>query len=230
MRSLRFSILFAVFLLLAPALMLPAAADHEWDHRYSIKGTVTDSAGNTARFVDAAIDCSSGASDPEVCGHNEGRSASTGLSGEFELDLHIHVGNDGMLIVLDIDGQKFNHTLDLELDGDDQAKHDARFADVTIELDHEVDNTALYAAIAGGLLAIVLAIGFFVKWRRQKQEGISSKHHSSFSSASKTVTSDLVGCPRCDAKLKHSNLKSHLMKKHYLKAEEAAALIGDEEE
>ena len=221
--------MFAVFLLLAPALMLTAAADHEWDHRYSIKGTVTDSAGNTARFVDAAIDCSSGASDPDVCGHNKGRSASTGLSGEFELNLHIHVGNDGMLIVLDIDGQKFNHTLNLG--GEDvQAKHDARFATLSYELDHEVDNTALYATVIASIIAIVLIIGFFVKRRRQKQDGISSKHHASFSSASKTVASDLVGCPRCDARLKHSNLKSHLMKKHYLKAEQAVALIVDEEE
>ena len=229
MRSLRFSILFAVFLLLAPALMLPAAADHEWDHRYSIKGTVTDSAGNTARFVDAAIDCSSGASDSEVCDHNKGRSASTGLSGEFELDLHIHAGNDGLLIVLDIDGQKFNHTVDLEGE-DDQAKKDARFADLTFKLDHEVDNTALYATVIASIIAIALLIGYFVKRRRQKKEGISSKHHASFSSASKTVASDLVGCPRCDARLKHSNLQSHLMKKHYLKADEAKALIGDEEE
>ena len=229
MRSLRFSILFAVFLLLAPALMLTAAADHEWDHRYAIQGKVTDSAGDTARFVDAAIDCSSGASDPEVCDHNEGRSASTGLSGEFELDLHIHAGNDGLLIVLDIDGQKFNHTIDLKGE-DGQPTEEDRFADLTFELDHVVDNTALYGAIVGGFLAIVLAIGFFVKRRRRKQEGISSKHHASFSSASKTVASDLVGCPRCDARLKHSNLKSHLMKKHYLKAEQAAALIGDEEE
>jgi hypothetical protein len=229
MRSLRFSILFAVFLLLAPALMLTAAADHEWDHRYAIQGTVTDSAGNTARFVDAAIDCSSGASDPEVCEHNEGRSASTGLSGEFELDLHIHAGNDGLLIVLDIDGEKFNHTIDLRGE-DDQAKKDARFADLTFELDHEVDNTALYATVIASIIAIALLIGFFVKRRRRKHEGISSKHHASFSSASKTVASDLVGCPRCDARLKHSNLKSHLMKKHYLKAEQAVALIGDEEE
>ena len=164
-----------------------------------------------------------------MCDHNKGRSASTGLSGEFELDLHIHAGNDGLLIVLDIDGQKFNHTVDLEGE-DDQAKKDARFADLTFKLDHEVDNTALYATVVASIIAIALLIGFFVKRRRQKQEGISSKHHASFSSASKTVASDLVGCPRCDARLKHSNLKSHLMKKHYLKAEEAAALIGDEEE
>jgi hypothetical protein len=227
MRSLRFSILLAAFLLFAPALMLPAAADHEWDHRYAIKGTVTDSAGDTARFVDAAIDCSSGASDPEVCKHNKGRSASTGLSGEFELNLHIH--DDGLLIVLDIDGQKFNHTIDLKGE-DGQATEEDRFADLTFELDHEVDNTALYATVIASIIAIALIIGFFVKRRRQKQEGISSKHHASFSSASKTEASDLVGCPRCDARLKHSNLKSHLMKKHYLKAEQAAALIGDEEE
>jgi len=204
--------------------MTSVTADHEWDHRLKITGKVVDANGDPARFVTAEIDCETNATDTSICGHNQGRSASTGMSGTFELDLHIHAANEGLPIVLDIDGQKFEMSVNLAGD-DGEADESDRFLEIDYTLDHEVDNMMLFASVAGAILFILLLILFFVKRRGRAKDAFSSTTHKSLSLGGKAGSEDLIGCPRCDARLKPTNLKNHLMKKHYLKADEADSLL-----
>jgi hypothetical protein len=141
MRRPQVAILFVALFMLAPGLVVPTEAEHEWDHGYSITGNVVDSVGNPAQNVTAMVDCSQGATDEEICGHNQGRNASTDEAGQFELRLHIHIGNDNQEIVLDIDGQEFNLTIDLK-GSDGVATEKDRFIEVEFVLDHEVPYSA----------------------------------------------------------------------------------------
>ncbi len=49
-------------------------AEHEWDHRYVINGEVTELSGDSASGVKVEVDCSEGATDPDLCGHNSDES------------------------------------------------------------------------------------------------------------------------------------------------------------
>jgi hypothetical protein len=97
--------------------VMPAQAEHEWDHRYVIEGKVLSPDGGVMRWMTVEIDCSEDATDSSLCGNNIERADSTGFSGNYELILHIHSGDHGMKIVLDVDGQKFEHIIDLRDDG-----------------------------------------------------------------------------------------------------------------
>lgn len=219
---------FSVLLLFVSGLMTPVQAEHTWDHRYTIYGKVTDLSGGAARFVTATVDCSEGATDASLCEHNIGRSSSTGLYGSFELELHVDPGTEVVRVVLIIDGQKFNHTIDIA-GPDGEPTPEERKVSVTFELDHEKSNVVLYAIIIGVIITVVAIVRFIVVRGRNITLNTSSVSYTSISSAGKTSTTELVGCPRCDARLKRSNLQKHLMKKHYLKSEEASALIGGDD-
>lgn len=155
----------AFVILVVSAFSSPVGADHEWDHRFVINGEVSELSGDSAGGVKADLDCSSGATDASICGHNEDRGEKTDGSGKFSLQLHIHSGDHGKLVVLLIDGQQFNHTLDLNGPDGNPTVAD-REVTLEFELDHDVSKSEKYVIIFLFLATIVApSIYFFKKYR-----------------------------------------------------------------
>ena len=114
-----------------------ATAEHEWDHRYTLTGIVTDANGEIATDTPVFLDCSPENADQQICGHNEGRNSTTDNNGSYLLILHIHITDHGAVIYLLVDNKTFPHVLDLEGD-DGQAEEGDRMATMDIALTQEV--------------------------------------------------------------------------------------------
>jgi len=209
-------------------------AEHEWDHRYTINGEVFHGNGSQASDVEVKIDCSVGKSEPSLCEENIGRSENTSVSGKFQLALHVHSSDHGLRLVLDIDGESFNHTINLNGDDGQQTEEDRTVEveftldDEVFTLDEEVSKTGTYIIVA--LVVMTIAVPFLNVIRNPK----SSTNQSLGSSSLKKKASpsvEMARCPKCDVKVKGSNLESHLMKVHHQsesKAKELAESVKDE--
>ena len=235
-----------VYLIAAMAILVvwvfsnSAVAEHTWEHRYVIKGEVFQLSGDSASGVKVEVDCSEGATDPILC-DNAGESVKTGLSGKFTLQLHVDADRDGKLLVLVIDGQQFNHTLDLT-GSDGVAGEEDREVELEFALDHDISKTESYVIGFIFLATILLPTIYFVMKYRSK----SSNDSTTVSKARKGVRGSgggksgdeggrLVGmttCPMCEVSVKKMNLTGHLMKVHTMsegRAEEVSAEVLDSE-
>jgi hypothetical protein len=234
----RTHLILALAILLVGVLSSSAMAEHEWDHRYVINGEVTELSGDSASGVKVEVDCSEGATDPDLCGHNSEESEKTGLSGKFTLELHVHAGQDGKFLVLLIDGQQFNHTLDLT-GPDGEPTEEDREVELEFSLDHDVSRTQTYV-IALLFLATILApcLYFVMKFRsKSKDSPPPSKRKKGVrgsgggkSGGDGGKLGGMTSCPRCDVAVKKSNLAGHLTKVHTVsksKAEEIASEVLD---
>ncbi len=204
-------LLLTVLISLALCLALPAAnAEHEWDHRYTLTGIVTDANGEIATETPVFLDCSTENANQNICGHNEGRNSTTDNSGSYLLILHIHPSDHGEVIYLLVENKTFRHTLDLEGDNG-QAEEGDRTATMDIDLSapseqKSMSNETILIGVSLGLvfiLAIMMAINF------RKSDTATTKSNS-FQNRT-----DLLSCPKCDTKLKDINLVGHLMKRHF---------------
>jgi hypothetical protein len=209
------------------------SAEHEWDHRYTINGEVFHGNGSQASDVEVKIDCSEGKSEPSLCEENIGRTENTSMSGKFQLALHVHSSDHGLRLVLDIDGESFNHTINLNGDDGQQTEED-RTVDVeftlddeVFTLDDEVSKSEMYLIIA--LVAMTITVLFLYVIRNRKSSTNQPQGSSLKKKASTPV--EMARCPKCDVKVKVSNLESHLMKVHHQsesKAKELAESVKDE--
>jgi len=215
-------IIVALFLLSSTPLV---KAEHEWDHRYTISGKVLDLDGDTARGVMVEIDCSPGKTDESLCGLNTERGSSTGLSGIYELVLHFHSSDHGKTLILSAEGDEFNHTIDLE-GGDGKMAEEDRYVTMDIRLSTDVPVWSYFMPFIVMLILIIFTILFIMK---KKEMGFFAPK----ATATKVVErTDLVNCPKCDAKLRSDNMVRHLTSKHWMKEDEAKSLVdlSDEEE
>jgi hypothetical protein len=203
-------------------------AEHDWDHTYTINGEVSQGDGSSANDVEVKIDCSEGKSEPSLCEENIGRSERTSMSGKFQLALHVHSSDHGLRLGLDIDGQSFNHTINLNGDDGQQTEED-RTVDAEFTLDHDVSKTGMYIIIA--LAVMTITVPFLYVIRNSKSS--TNQNQASKSSVKKKASTsvEMARCPKCDVKVKVSNLESHLMKVHHQSqsnAKELVELVKDE--
>ncbi|MDA0648822.1 MAG: hypothetical protein O3B00_04290 [archaeon] len=89
-------LLLTVLISLALCLTLPvSSAEHEWDHRYTLTGIVTDANSEIATDTPVFLDCSPENTNQQICGHNEGRNSTTDNNGSYLLIPHIHITDHG---------------------------------------------------------------------------------------------------------------------------------------
>jgi len=200
-------------------------AEHEWDHRYTISGKVLDLDGDTIRGVKVEIDCSPGKSDESLCSLNKERGSSTGLGGIYELVLHFHSSDHGKTLILTVEGEEFNHTIDLE-GSDGEMTEEDRYVTMDLRLSGEVSVWSYFMPFIVMAILIISTILFIMK---KKERWIFSPKAVQTGAVERT---DLVDCPKCDAKLRSDNMVRHLTSKHWMKEGEAKSLVGlsDEEE
>jgi hypothetical protein len=210
-------LLLTVLISLALCLASPVAtAEHEWDHRYTLTGIVTDANGEIATDTPVFLDCSPENANQEICVHNEGRNSTTDNTGSYLLILHIHITDHGSEIYLLVENKTFRHVLDLKGD-DGQAEEGDRTATMNIDLSapseqKSMSNETILIGVSLGLvfiLAIMMAINF------RKSDTATTKSNS-FQNRT-----DLLSCPKCDTKLKDINLIGHLMKRHFYSQSDA---------
>ena len=191
--------------------VMPAQAEHEWEHRYVIEGKVLSPDGEVIRWMTVEIDCSEEATDSSLCGNNEERDDRTGFSGNYELILHIHSGDHGKKILIDVGGEKFEHFLDLQGE-DGQASEEDRYVidDLQLESDpgfwHTLTASLLLVALIVGSIA-----GLVVKMRGPKSSTESR------STKSRSSSGDFIDCPHCSARLRSRNAAAHMLKVHRVK-------------
>jgi hypothetical protein len=215
-------VLIALFLLSSTT---SVQAEHEWDHRYTISGKVLDLEGDTVRGVKVEIDCSPGKTDDSLCSLNTERGSSTGLGGIYELVLHFHSSDHGKTLILTVEGEEFNHTIDLE-GGDGEMAEEDRYVTLDLRLGSDVPVWSYFTPFIVMAILIIFTILFIMK---KKERWIFSPKAVQTGAVERT---DLVDCPKCDAKLRSDNMVRHLTSKHWMKENEAKALVGlsDEEE
>ena len=210
-------LLLTVLISLALCLTLPvSSAEHEWDHRYTLTGIVTDTNGEIATDTPVFLDCSPENANQEICGHNEGRNSTTDNNGSYLLILHIHSTDHGEVIYLLVENKTFPHVLDLEGD-DGQAEEGDRMATMDIVLPQEVQlSFLLQTLLIGGALVLVLILATMMAIYFMKSDTRSTKNKNL------QQRTDLLSCPKCDTKLKDTNLKDHLKKRHFYSQSDAA--------
>lgn len=215
-------VLIALFLL---SFTTSVQAEHEWDHRYTISGKVLDLGGDTVRGVKVEIDCSPGKTDESLCDLNAERGSSTGLSGIYELVLHFHSSDHGKTLILTVEGEEFNHTVDLEGDDEEMAEED-RYVTMDLRLNGDVPVWSYFMPFIVMTTLIIFTILFIMK---KKEIWIFAPKAVLTGAVERTA---LVDCPKCDAKLRSDNMVRHLTSKHWMKEEDAKSLVGlsDEEE
>ncbi|HIB24604.1 MAG TPA: hypothetical protein EYM81_05640 [Candidatus Poseidoniales archaeon] len=221
-------VIVSITLLLFSGLSMNVNAEHEWDHTYTINGEVFQGDGSTASDVEVKIDCSVGKSEPSLCEENIGRSERTSMSGKFQLALHVHSTDHGLRLVLDIDGQSFNHTINLNGDDGQQTEED-RTVDAEFTLDHDVSKMGMYIIIA--LVGMTITVPFLYVIRNSKSSTNQPQVSRSSLKKKASTSVEMARCPKCDVKVKESNLESHLMKVHHQsesKAKELAESVKDE--
>jgi len=202
--------------------LLPTAlAEHEWDHRYTISGTIVDINGDIARGVTIEIDCSEGKTTAELCELNEEKSTSANFGGEFEFALHLHSSDHGKIIVFLIDGEEFNHTISLIGDNDTMEEGD-RFVSMDIKLKHEFSLFGYFLPYI--IIIAIVVIGFLMLIKNKKM--LFFKKAPNFV-ANEIVRNNLIKCPKCETQLKKKNIVKHLKSRHYLKEKEAIDLAAD---
>jgi len=210
-------LLLTVLISLALCLTVPGtSAEHEWDHRYTLTGIVTADNGENATGVPVFLDCSSNANQ-NICGHNEGRNSTTNETGSYSLELHIHSGDHGEVIYLLVENKSYRHVLDLE-GTDGQAEEGDRTATMNIDLSlpSEQQPMSNETIIIGASIALVLIIVTMMVINSRKS-GTDTTKGKSFQHRT-----DLLSCPKCDTKLKDTNLINHLMKRHFYSEANAA--------
>jgi hypothetical protein len=215
-------VLIALFLL---SFTTSVQAEHEWDHRYTISGKVLDLDGDTVRGAKVEIDCSPGKTDESLCDLNAERGSSTGLGGIYELVLHFHSSDHGKTLILTVEGEEFNHTVDLEGDDEEMAEED-RYVTMDLRLNGEVPVWSYFMPFIVMTTLIIFTILFIMK---KKEIWIFAPKAVQTGAVERTA---LVDCPKCDAKLRSDNMVRHLTSKHWMKDEDAKSLVGlsDEEE
>ena len=210
-------LLLTVLISLALCLALPVAnAEHEWDHRYTITGIVTAANGEIATDVPVFLDCSPENANQNICAHNEGRNSTTDNTGSYSLELHIHPTDHGEVIYLLVENNSFRHVLDLKGDNG-QAEEGDRTTTMNIDLSapseqKSMSNETILIGVSFGLVLILImmmAINF------RKSDTVTTKDKS-FQNRT-----DLLSCPKCDTKLKDTNLIGHLMKRHFYSQSDA---------
>ena len=215
-------VLIALFLL-SPTTSVQA--EHEWDHRYTISGKVLDLDGDAVRGVKVEIDCSPGKTDESLCELNTERGSSTGLGGIYELVLHFHSSDHGKTLILTVEGEEFNHTIDLE-GSDGEMTEEDRYVTMDLRLNGDVPVWSYFMPFIVMAILIISTIFFIMK---KKERWIFAPKAVQTGAVERT---DLVDCPKCDAKLRSDNMVRHLTSKHWMKEDEAKSLVGlsDEEE
>ena len=235
-------VIVSITLILLNGLAINVNAEHEWDHRYIINGEMYRGNGSHASDVEVKIDCSAGKSEPSLCDENLGRSGNTSASGKFQLVLHVHSSDHGLRLVLDVEGESLNLTINLN-DDNGQKTEAGRTVEIVFTLDNGVftlgeevptadkkaPNTGMYIIIA--LVAMTIAVPFLNVMRKPKSSTIQSRSRSSSQKKRAPTSVEMARCPKCDVKLKISNLESHLMKVHHQSesnAKELAESVKDE--
>ena len=210
-------LLLTVLISLALCLASPVAnAEHEWDHRYTITGIVTDANGEIATDTPVFLDCSPENANQEICGHNEGRNSTTDNNGSYLLILHIHITDHGSEIYLLVENKTFRHVLDLKGD-DGQAEEGDRTATMNIDLSapseqKSMSNETMLIGVSG-VLVLILIMMMAINFRKSATDTTKGKSFQN--------RTDLLSCPKCDTKLKDTNLIGHLMKRHFYSQSDA---------
>ena len=210
-------LLITVLISLALCLALPVAnAEHEWDHRYTLTGIVTDANGEIATDTPVFLDCSPENANQNICGHNEGRNSTTDNNGSYLLILHIHITDHGSEIYLLVENKTFRHVLDLKGD-DGQAEEGDRTATMNIDLSSPSEHKSMSNEIIliGADLGLVTILAIMMVINFRKSDTATTKSNS-FQNRT-----DLLSCPKCDTKLKDINLVGHLMKRHFYSQSDA---------
>jgi len=194
-------------------------AEHEWDHRYTISGKVTAPDGGGVLWMPVEIDCSEeNGSDPSLCGHNVDREGSTSIFGFYEVILHIHTTDNGKLVVLNLDGQRIEHVLDLT-GPDGEPEEGDRYVTLNLVMDHDpgFGNSTSFLLMA--LIIAITSIALLVKQYRNKVSNTIGIKVSRSQLVSK------LECPECGAGVKARNLANHLSRVHDIQAKEASAIV-----
>jgi len=211
-------LLLTVLISLALCLTLPvSSAEHEWDHRYTIAGIVTAANGEIATDVPVFLDCSPENANQNICGHNEGRNSTTDNNGSYSLELHIHSNDHDSVIYLLVENKSFRHVLDLEGDNG-QAEEGDRTATMNIDLSEpseqkSMSNETIIIGVSFGLVLILIMM-MAINFRKSDTDTTKDKSFQH--------RTDLLTCPKCDTKLKGTNLINHLMKRHFYSEANAA--------
>ena len=211
-------LLLTVLISLALCLTLPvSSAEHEWDHRYTLTGIVTDANGEIATDTPVFLDCSPENANQQICGHNEGRNSTTDNNGSYLLILHIHITDHGSEIYLLVENKSFRHVLDLEGDNG-QAEEGDRTATMNIDLSapseqKSMSNETILIGVSFGLVLILIMM-MAINFRKSDPATTKDKSFQN--------RTDLLSCPKCDTKLKDTNLINHLMKRHHYSESDAA--------
>lgn len=217
--------LLTTLLLFASLVVLGLAtvqAEHTWEHRYTISGKITNSDGSTARGVQVGIDCGDGQTDEDLCGHNAETTVNSGLTGRYELTLHLHDTADEGKLVLTANGDDFLHIIDM--DGADGAAEEIdRYVDMDIALSGSVSQWSYFIPRLALLVVGIATILIVMKnrgWWIFKQAAVERVGKG------RVPRDDLVPCPKCSAELKESNLIRHLTQKHFMQKSTAEELLG----
>jgi hypothetical protein len=210
-------LLLTVLISLALCLTLPvSSAEHEWDHRYTITGTVTDANGEIATDTPVFLDCSPENANQNICGHNEGRNSTTDNTGSYSLELHIHSNDHDSEIYLLVENKSFRHVLDLEGDNG-QAEEGDRTTTMNIDLSapseqKSMSNETILIGVSL-VLVLILIMMMAINFRKSDTDTTKDKTFQN--------RTDLLSCPKCDTKLKDTNLIGHLMKRHFYSQSDA---------
>jgi len=198
----------------------PVSAEHEWDHRYTLNGELTNLDGGVARGSKVIIDCSEGMTDPDLCGHNDLRSDSSSFSGRYSLILHIHSTDHGKNVTIAVEGETFNHTIDLK-GADGEMEEGDRLAIQDIQLSKNVSSFGFFMPyiVIGTLVSTVVLMVF-------KKKGIWIFKQKDTRTNSRGQNSSHVNCPKCDVKINSINLERHLKSVHSMKNEDISTLLG----
>ena len=201
----------------------PVSAEHEWDHRYTISGVLTDLDGEIIRGSDVMINCSEGKTDPSLCGHNKERSDPSSVSGKFSLILHIHSSDHGKNVTLTVEGESFNHTIDLR-GADGEMEEGDRSVTMDIQLSKNVSAFGFFIPyiVIGTLVSTVVIMVF-------KKKGIWIFKEKDTRTNSRGQNSRHVNCPKCDVLLNPFNMERHLKSVHSMKSEDISTLLGENE-
>ena len=198
----------------------PVSAEHEWDHRYTISGVLTDHDGDTIRGSEVMIDCSEGKTDPSLCGHNEERGDPSSISGKFSLVLHIHSSDHGKNVTLTVEGESFSHIINLT-GPDGKMEEGDRSVTMDIQLSKNISSFEFWIPfIVIGLMVSTVIVMILKKKRvwvfKEKSSRVNDRRKDS----------SQVDCPKCNARLNPFNLERHLKSVHSMKSEEISIFLG----
>ena len=119
-----------------------------------------------------------------------------------------------MKIVLDVDGQKFEHIIDLQ-GADGQPEEADRYVTDDLQLDSD---PGFFHTLAASFLLVALIVGsiagLVVKMRGPKSSTESR------STKSRSSSGDFIDCPHCSARLKPRNAEAHMLKIHRVRGYE----------